>query len=29
MQFKVHLPNPRWLQSDEEKALRAVLNRWI
>jgi len=29
MQFKVHLPNPRWLQPDEEKALRTVLNGWI
>ena len=29
MQFKVQLPNPRWLQPDEEEALRTVLNGWI
>jgi hypothetical protein len=29
MQSKVHLPNPHWLQPDEEKALRTVLNDWI
>jgi len=28
-QFKVQLPNPRWLQPDEENRLRAVLNDWI
>ena len=27
-QFKVELPNPRWLQPDEEKRLRAVLASW-
>jgi len=29
MQFKVQLPNPRWLQPDEEKRLRSVLDSWI
>jgi integrase len=29
MQFKVQLPNPRWLQPDEEKTLRSVLDGWI
>jgi integrase len=29
MQFKVQLPNPRWLQPDEENTLRTVLDGWI
>jgi integrase len=28
-QFKVELPHPRWLQPDEEVAIRGVLNKWI
>ena len=28
-QFRVYLPNPRWLQSDEERKLRAVLDGWV
>jgi integrase len=28
-QFKVLLPNPRWLRPGEEGKLRAVLNKWI
>jgi integrase len=28
-QLRVELPNPRWLQPGEEKAIRAVLQRWI
>ncbi len=28
-QFRVELPNPRWMQPDEEKAIRAVLDKWI
>jgi integrase len=29
MQFKVQLPNPRWLQPDEERTLRTVLDGWV
>ncbi len=28
-QFKVELPDPRWLRPEEETRLRAVLSRWI
>ncbi len=28
-QFRVELPNPRWLQSSEEEAIRIVLAKWI
>lgn len=28
-QFRVELPHPRWMRSDEEKRIRAVLQRWI
>jgi integrase len=28
-QFKVTLPNPRWMQLEEEDRILAVLNRWI
>jgi integrase len=28
-QFKVELPDPRWMRPEEETRLRAVLNRWI
>jgi len=28
-QFPVELPNPRWLQPDEEEKLRSVLDGWI
>ena len=28
-QLRVRLPNPRWLQPDEEKRIRAVLQDWV
>jgi integrase len=28
-QFRVELPNPRWLTAREEKAIRAVLTKWV
>jgi len=28
-QFRVELPNPRWLQQEEERDIRATLQRWI
>lgn len=28
-QFRVELPHPRWMSHDEERRIRAVLQRWI
>lgn len=28
-QFRVELPHPRWMRTEEEKRIRAVLQRWV